>query len=167
MSRALVPLPAQSADTPWPTRDWPRGEPPPGFAEPPFPDAGATHALVVIWRGRLVYERYGPEHGPDSDGSVTGLNLSPDGKSLLVDVDFSGPAAIYAFDLNTEKATRVTSTKDVAFESCWLTKDEFLCVIFKEKEKHGNMRSVYRIATDDKIAKLVIKDAKNPSVSEP
>lgn len=66
MRGALVPLPGQSADTPWPTRDWPCGEPPAGFAEPPFPDGGATHALVVIWRGRLVLERYGPEHGPES-----------------------------------------------------------------------------------------------------
>lgn len=59
-------LPAQPSDTPWPTRDWPRGELPRGFVEPEFPDAGATHALVVIWRGRLVLERYGPEHGPES-----------------------------------------------------------------------------------------------------
>jgi len=63
---APVPLPAQSAETPWPTRDWPRGELPRDFAEPVFPDAGETHALVVIWRGRLVLERYGPAHGADS-----------------------------------------------------------------------------------------------------
>lgn len=63
---ALVPLPAQPRETDWPTHEWPRGELPPGFAEPPFPDAGQTFALVVIWRGRLVLERYGPEHGPDS-----------------------------------------------------------------------------------------------------
>lgn len=60
------PLPAQPSDTPWPMRDWPLGELPRGFAEPVFPDAGATHALVVIWRGRLVLERYGSEHGPES-----------------------------------------------------------------------------------------------------
>lgn len=59
-------LPAQASDTPWPTRDWPRGQPPRGFVEPELPDAGATHALVVIWRGRLVLERYGAEHGPES-----------------------------------------------------------------------------------------------------
>ncbi len=65
-TRAHVPLPAQAPDTPWPTREWPRGEPPSGFAEPEFPDAGVTHALVVIWRGRLVLERYGPEHSAES-----------------------------------------------------------------------------------------------------
>ena len=62
----LVPLPAQPADTPWPTRDWPRGELPRSFEEPVFPAAGETHALAVIWRGRLVLERYGGEHGPES-----------------------------------------------------------------------------------------------------
>ncbi|MEX2207026.1 MAG: serine hydrolase [Myxococcota bacterium] len=63
---ALVPLPAQPGDVAWPTHDWPRGELPHGFEEPEFPDAGATHALAVVWRGRLVLERYGPEHGPES-----------------------------------------------------------------------------------------------------
>ncbi len=56
----------QPHDVAWPTHDWPRGEPPSGFELPPFPDAGVTHALAVVWRGRLVLERYGPEHGPDS-----------------------------------------------------------------------------------------------------
>lgn len=61
-----VPLPAQPSDTPWPTQDWPRGELPSGFVLPEFPDAGETHALAVIWRGRLVLERYADEYGPES-----------------------------------------------------------------------------------------------------
>jgi len=61
-----APFPAQAAEVPWPTKDWPRGAPPRDFREPQGVDMGATHALVVIWRGRLVYERYGPAHGPDS-----------------------------------------------------------------------------------------------------
>ena len=48
----------------WPGSEWPEGEPPRGFALPPEVDQGATHALVLIWRGRLVFERYGPDHGP-------------------------------------------------------------------------------------------------------
>jgi hypothetical protein len=95
------------------------------------------------------------------------LNMSPDEKMLLIDVDLGGPAAVYAFDLATEKTTRVTSNKDVSIESCWLTNDEFLCVLFKDKAKPSNMRSVYRISVNDKVAKLVIKDARNPSVSAP
>jgi len=61
-----VPFPPQPADVAWPSGAWPLGEPPPGFREPEALDLGRTHALAVIWRGRLVYERYGPEHGPDS-----------------------------------------------------------------------------------------------------
>jgi CubicO group peptidase (beta-lactamase class C family) len=62
-----VPFPAQPAGVPWPTTDWPRGETPGGFGEPESPpEIGKTHALALIWRGRLVYERYGPEHGPES-----------------------------------------------------------------------------------------------------
>ena len=49
----------------WPEPDWPQGEPPRGFALPPEVDLGTTHALAVIWRGRLVLERYAPGHGPD------------------------------------------------------------------------------------------------------
>ncbi|HTO54169.1 MAG TPA: serine hydrolase [Myxococcota bacterium] len=63
---APVPLPPQPAGLDWPSHDWPRGAPPAGFREPAEGDLGKTHALVVIWRGRLVHERYGPEHGPDS-----------------------------------------------------------------------------------------------------
>jgi CubicO group peptidase (beta-lactamase class C family) len=59
-------FPPQPEDVAWPTSDWPLGAPPAGFREPESPELGKTHALAVIWRGRLVHERYGPEHGPDS-----------------------------------------------------------------------------------------------------
>jgi len=63
----LVPLPSQSPEVEWPTSDWPQGAPPVGFAEPEHPEnLGKTHAVAVIWRGRLVHERYGASHGPDS-----------------------------------------------------------------------------------------------------
>ncbi len=77
-SAPATPLPAQDPEVPWPTQSWPIGEPPAaiaatlpalideGFAEPsldgPF---GLPLALVVIHRGRLVAERYGPTAGPD------------------------------------------------------------------------------------------------------
>ncbi|MEL6981233.1 MAG: serine hydrolase [Actinomycetota bacterium] len=73
-----VPLPAQDDAVAWPTTAWPTAEPDPsvaadlqaivdeGFAEP-TPDSpyGLPLALVVIHRGRLVLERYGPTAGPD------------------------------------------------------------------------------------------------------
>jgi len=63
---ARVPFPGQPAGVPWPGQDWPRGEPPRGFSEPEAPEFGTTLALVAIWRGRLVLERYAPSHGPES-----------------------------------------------------------------------------------------------------
>jgi CubicO group peptidase (beta-lactamase class C family) len=63
---ARVPFPAQPAGVPWPTRDWPRGALPAGFAEPAAPAFGKTLALAVSWRGRLVLERYAEGVGPDT-----------------------------------------------------------------------------------------------------
>jgi CubicO group peptidase (beta-lactamase class C family) len=75
---AAVPLPEQPTGVEWPSSDWPRGEPPAGFREPDAAELGKTHALAVIWRGRLVHERYGPEHGPD--GSLISWSVA---KSFL------------------------------------------------------------------------------------
>jgi len=67
---ALVPLPAQPADTPWPTVDWPLGEP---LEIAPRLDAafaddtlGITDALLVVQGGRIRYERYGAGLGPEN-----------------------------------------------------------------------------------------------------
>jgi CubicO group peptidase (beta-lactamase class C family) len=75
---SLADLPAQPADTPWPTRDWPLGALPGhadvphilaaldhAFAAEPPADLGETHALVIVHGGRLVLERYAPRSGPD------------------------------------------------------------------------------------------------------
>jgi TolB protein len=105
------------------------------------------------------------ERGKYGDAQVFGLSMSPDGKMLLIDVDLGGPAAIYAFDIAAEKPTRVSRNRDVAIESCWLTSQELLCVIFNEKEKRGAMRSIFRISVSDSVPKLVIKNGQNPSVS--
>ena len=66
-------LPPQPRDTPWPTVDWPKGDLPSTLDTSAFAAAmdhgfsgfGETHAVVMIVGGRLVYERYGPNHGPD------------------------------------------------------------------------------------------------------
>ena len=61
-----APFPAQAGDVAWPSHDWPRGELPRGFREPDAPDFGTTLALLVVWRGRVVLERYAPSCGPDA-----------------------------------------------------------------------------------------------------
>jgi CubicO group peptidase (beta-lactamase class C family) len=63
---ALVPLPSQPTDVPWPTTEWPTGPVPHGVALEPllaaaFEDPGLamSYAVVVVHGGRLVAERYG------------------------------------------------------------------------------------------------------------
>ena len=64
----LIPLPAQPVGTPWPTTAWPEGEPLAGpaaahldsaFAVGSLEQLGRTDALLVIRKGRIIYERYG------------------------------------------------------------------------------------------------------------
>lgn len=76
-AQPLVPLPAQSADVPWPTKAWPTAELPSTVSRPaleqllkvvdaPQPLLGQTRAVVIIQRGQLVTERYMPGFGPDT-----------------------------------------------------------------------------------------------------
>ena len=75
---ALAPLPPQPEGVPWPTREWPAGAPDAdvetstledvaaaAFRTPPPPSHGETLALLVVHRGRLVFERYAPGKGAD------------------------------------------------------------------------------------------------------
>jgi TolB protein len=102
------------------------------------------------------------------------LSVSPDGKALLMDVDlgaeherknWDGPQpAIYALNLDTEETTRVTAKEDFAWDPYWLTNDEFLCLIQKEREKEP---SLYRMPLSGKNPKLLVKHARTPSASVP
>jgi CubicO group peptidase (beta-lactamase class C family) len=73
----LVALPAQSADVPWPTREWPKGSVPAAVSSSALeemlkvvaskqPLLGQTRALVIVQGGKLVVERYMPGFGPDT-----------------------------------------------------------------------------------------------------
>ncbi len=76
----LASFPAQPTETPWPERDWPRGELPASadaarltaLLDKAFDPAahgamGETHAFLAVQRGRIVAERYaGGEHTADS-----------------------------------------------------------------------------------------------------
>ena len=63
----LHPLPPQGAEVPWPAHDWPLGELPGdveldaliGEAFDPQGPLHQTYAVVIVHRGRLVFERYG------------------------------------------------------------------------------------------------------------
>lgn len=63
----LLPLPAQGEDVPWPTTEWPLAPLPDGvelddLIAAAFDSEGPLHetyAVVIVHRGRLVFERYG------------------------------------------------------------------------------------------------------------
>lgn len=74
----LPPLPAQPADTPWPTMEWPTA--PLGadvdkakldalleraFVGPSLVDMGETHATLIVQNGAIVAERYAEGMGPE------------------------------------------------------------------------------------------------------
>src|SRR6266702_4533432 len=90
------------------------------------------------------------------------LSVSPDSKTLLMNVDlgseherrnWDGPQpAIYVFDFDTEKTSRVTAKDDFVWDPYWVTNDEFLCVIQKE---HENEPSLYLMSITGKNAKLL------------
>jgi TolB protein len=102
------------------------------------------------------------------------IDISPNGQRLIFDVDlpqehsrtnWDGPQpAIYVLDLKTEKTTRVTGKSDFAWDPCWLTNDELLCIIQGE---HENEPSLYRTASDAWHPKLVAKHARDPSAQAP
>ena len=84
---------------------------------------------------------------------------SVDGKN------WDGPQpAIERLDLSAEKAVRVTGKDDFVWEPFWLSANEFLCIIQKEKE---NEPSIYRMSLDGKNPKLLVKHARTPSASAP
>lgn len=74
---AFSPFPAQSPQTPWPTKSWLRGAPDESvdagaltaladsLMKPQDPLLGKTNALVIVHKGRIVFERYAPMHGCD------------------------------------------------------------------------------------------------------
>ena len=110
--------------------------------------------------------------GGNSMNSGSQLDVSPDGRCLIFEVDLAGePArkdwddaqpAIYTFDLASEKADRVTGKSDFAWDPCWLTNDDFFCVIQDENESEP---SLYRMRIGERRRTLIAKHAGNPSVS--
>jgi len=111
-----------------------------------------------------------PAGGMNSGGTIA---VSPDGKTLLVEVDMDEevtnmpdwegpPPSLWTFDLESGKATRLTEKGKLAASGCWLDKTHILFNLFSPKEKQP---SLYEMEIGKKEMKRIIKDAANPSVS--
>jgi TolB protein len=112
---------------------------------------------------------------PEGDMSGDGrIDVSPDGKRLLLSIDmgeesgrtdWDGPLpALWAFDLQSKKATRLTQQKLFGWDGVWLDNDN---VLFLSREAGEKEDSIYRVSTDGKNLKRLIKNARFPTVSAP
>ena len=93
----LIALPAQPADVPWPTTNWPTGPVPAGvdaakldalldaaFGPDPDPGFGESFATLVVHGGRLVVERYGP--GTDATTPLLSWSMAKSVTHTLVGI---------------------------------------------------------------------------------
>ena len=112
---------------------------------------------------------------PNGDMSGdTRLDVSPDGKILLMDIgmneesarkDWDGPLpAIWALDLATEKATRLTPKSLYAWDVQWLDADSILFVSQAAGEQE---QAIYRMSatSQGKDRKRLVKEARTPSAA--
>jgi TolB protein len=102
------------------------------------------------------------------------IDVSPDGKRLLLSIDmgeesgrkdWDGPLpALWAFDLQSQKATRLTPKNLFGWDGVWIDNDN---ILFLSRDADENEDSIYRMSTDGKNLKRLIKNARFPSVSAP
>jgi len=101
------------------------------------------------------------------------LSISPDGKTLLMDIDqaeehdrknWDGPQpAIWSFDVAADKAVRLSPKPLFAWEPRWLGDGEMVFIVQGASEKEP---SIYRASIQDlEHRKLLVKGARAPSVS--
>jgi len=102
------------------------------------------------------------------------LHVSPDGKTLLMDVEMDEkerknwdgpPAGIWTLDLATEKTVRLTPKTLYAWDCHWLDADNILFVSQASGEKN---QPIYRMSVtgNGKDRKQLVKDGRLPCASK-
>ena len=120
---------------------------------------------------KWAIEKIVPHGGMSGD---VRLDASPDGKTLLMDVDmdengrkgWDGPLpSIWTLDLATGKATRLTPKTLYAWDCRWLDAPD--SIVFISQGPNEKNTSIYRMTADGqgKDRKLLIKNARMPSTS--
>ena len=128
---------------------------------------GLDGAVRTQWK----IDKIVPKGDMSGDGRI---DVSPDGKRLLLSIDmgeesgrkdWDGPLpALWAFDLQSQKATRLTPKKLFGWDGVWLDNDNVLFLSRTAGEKND---SIYRMSADGKNLKRLIKNGRFPSVSAP
>ena len=120
------------------------------------------------WKLDSLFPKGGMNSGSNAE-------VSPDGKMMVVDIDMEEeeanmpdwdgpPPSVWALDIASGKATRLTPKGLLAWHGSWIDSKEILFTSQSAKEKEP---TVYRMKLTEKDRKPVLKDANNPSVSKP
>jgi len=128
---------------------------------------GLDGAVRAQWKiGKIV-----PKGDMSGDGRI---DVSPDGKRLLLSIDmgeesgrkdWDGPLpALWSFDLQSQKATRLTPKKLFGWDGVWIDNNN---ILFLSKAAGEKEDLIYRMSVDGKNLKRLIKNARFPSVSAP
>ena len=128
---------------------------------------GLDGAVRAQWKiGKIV-----PKGDMSGDGRI---DVSPDGKRLLLSIDigeesgrkdWDGPLpALWSFDLESQKAMRLTPKKLFGWDGVWIDNNN---ILFLSKAAGEKDDSIYRMSVDGKNLKRLIKNGRFPSVSAP
>jgi TolB protein len=122
-------------------------------------------------RGQWKINTVVPKGDMSGDGRI---DVSPDGRRLLLSIDmgeeanrkdWDGPLpALWAFDLGSQHAIRLTPKKLFGWDGVWLDNNNILFLSRAAGEKED---SIYRMSSDGKNLKRLIKNGRFPSVSAP
>jgi TolB protein len=128
---------------------------------------GLDGAVLAQWK----IEEIIPNGDMSGDGRI---DISSDGKRLLLGIDmgeesnrkdWDGPLpALWTFDLDSQRAVRLSPKKLFGWDGCWIDNDNILFLSRASKEKED---SIYRMSANGKDLKRLIKDARFPIVSRP
>jgi TolB protein len=122
-------------------------------------------------RSQWKIDKIVPEGDMSGDGRI---DVSPDSKRLLLSIDmgeesgrtdWDGPLpALWAFDLQSQKTTRLTPKQLFGWDGVWLDNDN---VLFLSRDAGEKEDSIYRMSIDGQNVKRLIKNARFPTVSAP
>jgi TolB protein len=125
---------------------------------------GLDGAVQAQWRITKIVPR-------GNMGGNGRIEVSPDGKRLLLSVDmheesgrkdWDGPLpALWAFDLQSQKAVRLTPKTLFGWDGVWIDNDN---ILFLSREPGEKEDSIYKMSVDGKDLKRLIKNARFPSV---
>jgi TolB protein len=126
---------------------------------------GLDGAVLAQWN----IEKIIPNGGMSGDGRIV---VSPGGRRLLLSIDMGEenhrtdwdgpPAALWIFEIATQKAVRITQKTFFGWDGCWIDNDN---VLFLSQPAGEKSTSLFRMSTNGMNLKRVIKNARCPTVS--